>query len=44
VVYAYHELITKDFERLTDEQWAERVAKKDAPPADVPWLSPLLSP
>jgi hypothetical protein len=44
VVYAYHEHVTKNFERLTDEDWAQRVSDKANPPADVPWMSPLLSP
>jgi Protein of unknown function (DUF3160) len=44
VVFAYHELVTKDFERLTDETWAGRVRNTGAPPADVTWMAPLLSP
>lgn len=40
VVYSYHERITKDFERLTDEQWTMDV--QTSPPADVPWLEPVL--
>lgn len=37
---AYHETITKDFERLDDDAWAPM-----APSAtDVPWLSPVVSP
>jgi hypothetical protein len=42
VVFAYHELVTKDFERLTDEVWAGRV--QSAAPADTSWLAPLLAP
>jgi hypothetical protein len=43
VVFAYHELVTEDFERLSDEQWSSRVANPTLP-ADVPWLKPLLAP
>jgi hypothetical protein len=43
VVFAYHELTTNNFERLTDEQWSTRVSSKALPP-EVPWLSPLLAP
>lgn len=42
VVYAYHEHITRDFERLTDEQWASRIAQSPRPD-DVPWLQGVLS-
>jgi hypothetical protein len=41
VVYAYHEHVTEDFERLTDEQWAERFQSGERP-AEVPWLSDVL--
>jgi hypothetical protein len=36
--------VTKDFERLSDEEWSSRVANPTAPPADVPWLKPVLAP
>jgi hypothetical protein len=42
LVYSYHELITKDFERLTDEEWAAKIQSGPAP-ADVPWVSDLLA-
>ena len=38
VVYAYHERITENFERLTDEAWAQTL-KSGPRPSDVPWLS-----
>jgi hypothetical protein len=38
MAYAYHEHITTDFERLTDEAWTERITS-GPPPADVPWIS-----
>lgn len=39
VSYAYHEKVTSDFERLTDEQWAEQVVGA----ADVEWVEPILA-
>jgi hypothetical protein len=44
VVFAYHELMTKDLERLSDEQWSSRVTSPTAPPAAVPWLKSVLAP
>jgi hypothetical protein len=44
VVFAYHEEITSNFERLTDEDWAGRFTGGGARPADVPWLAPVLAP
>ncbi|MET0339508.1 MAG: DUF3160 domain-containing protein [Polyangiales bacterium] len=44
VVYAYHEEITKDFERLTDEEWEKRFYPSAQRPSDVPWLSDVLGP
>jgi hypothetical protein len=41
VVFSYHEVITKDFERLTDDEWAGKYYSM--PPADVPWMSPVLN-
>lgn len=43
VVYAYHEQITQDFERLTDQEWARRFSPPATRPADVPWLSSVLA-
>ena len=43
VVYAYHEQVTKDFERLTDEDWAARFQADGERPADVPWLESVLA-
>lgn len=41
MAYAYHEQITEDFERLTDEVWTERVMS--TPPADVPWAQGFIA-
>lgn len=41
VVSSYHELVTGDFQRLTDEDWASRFASGESPP-DVPWLAGLV--
>lgn len=38
---SYHELVTSNFERLDDEAWKERL--RTEPPADVPWLTPVLA-
>ncbi len=35
MAYAYHEQITENFERLTDEVWTERLLTEA--PAEVPW-------
>jgi len=43
VVYAYHEQVTKDFERLTDEEWALRFRAGAERPSDVPWLESVLA-
>jgi hypothetical protein len=42
MAYAYHELVTRDFERLTDEEWTQRVQTN--PPADVPWMETIVAP
>ncbi|HTU59986.1 MAG TPA: DUF3160 domain-containing protein, partial [Polyangiales bacterium] len=44
VVYAYHELVTEKFKRLTDEDWAQSLRSKDASIKDPAWLAPLLAP
>lgn len=41
LAYAYHERITKDFQRLTDQEWTASV--KTAPPAAPAWLEPIIS-
>jgi len=43
VVYAYHQQVTDDFERLTDEKWVERFRGNGTRPSDVPWLSSVLA-
>lgn len=43
VVYAYHEEITEDFERMTDEEWSARFQQGGERPSDVPWLNGVLS-
>jgi len=40
LVSSYHERITENFKRLTDELWAEEIRK--APPPDVDWLKDLI--
>jgi hypothetical protein len=40
LAFSYHEKITENFDRLTDEKWAAEV--RTATPADVPWMSDLL--
>ena len=42
VVYAYHELVTKNFERLTDQQWAQRFGANGERPAEVEWIGAVL--
>jgi uncharacterized protein DUF3160 len=41
VTFAYHEQITSNFERLTDEAWLNQLAAK-TPPTDVPWMAPVI--
>ena len=45
IVYAYHELITKDFLRLSDEDWAHSYFGQDPSKqaVDVPWLANVLA-
>ncbi|HWO09391.1 MAG TPA: DUF3160 domain-containing protein, partial [Polyangiaceae bacterium] len=40
--YAYQELITDNFERLTDEAWTERVSSGSL--AEVPWAEAFIAP
>jgi hypothetical protein len=42
LAYAYHEQVTNNFERLTDEVWTQRVGSGNWP-ADVPWVSDLVA-
>jgi hypothetical protein len=42
-VSSFHELVTEDFERLTDEAWAGRLTSGQTPPI-VPWLAELVVP
>ena len=42
LAFSYHELVTDNFQRLTDQDWATTLAAGQ--PADVPWLSPVLGP
>ncbi|HKO94788.1 MAG TPA: DUF3160 domain-containing protein, partial [Polyangiaceae bacterium] len=41
MAYAYHEQVTNDFQRLTDEQWSEQLTVQ--PPAEVPWMENLVA-
>lgn len=43
VVFAYHEKVTEDFLRLTDEEWESGFRTGGSRPADVPWLAPALA-
>jgi hypothetical protein len=42
MAYAYHERITVDFERLTDEEWTRSV--EATPPEDVAWMNGIVAP
>jgi hypothetical protein len=42
VVLSYHEHVQEGFSRLTDEDWLSRIQGTE-PPADVPWLEPVLA-
>jgi hypothetical protein len=41
IVSAYHETVTTNFDRLTDERWTTQIGA--TPPAEVPWLAGLVS-
>ena len=43
VVFAYHEQITQNFDRLTDARWASEFAIGNTRPPDVPWMTPVLA-
>jgi hypothetical protein len=40
LAFSYHELVTENFQRLTDQDWAKVAAAQP----DVPWLAPVLGP
>jgi len=40
--YAYHELVTEDFDRLTDERWRERISAGGT--QEVPWAQSFIAP
>jgi len=42
IVFAYHEHLEPGLKRLTDDEWLEQTLR--TPPADVPWLEPVLGP
>lgn len=42
VAFAYHEQVTSDFKRLNDQEWSTQL-RGGAPPADVPWMAPVLA-
>ena len=42
LVSSYHERVTQGYQRLTDQEWSNSLYS--SPPADVPWLAPLLAP
>jgi hypothetical protein len=42
LAFSYHELVTENFQRLSDQDWKTMIAT--SPPADVPWLAPVLGP
>jgi hypothetical protein len=42
LAFSYHELVTENFQRLNDQDWKTMIAT--TPPADVPWLAPVLGP
>jgi hypothetical protein len=41
VVSTYHEVVTKDLERLTDQEWLKRF-RPTSIPDDVPWMKDLV--
>jgi hypothetical protein len=41
VVSAYHETVTDNFDRLTDERWTSQLASAPAP--EAPWIADLVS-
>jgi hypothetical protein len=43
VVFAYHEEVTDNFKRLTDQEWGTRFDPGAPRPADVTWMTPVLA-
>jgi hypothetical protein len=43
VTFAYHEQVTTDYQRLTDEAWLEQLNTTAKPAQDVPWMAPVLA-
>ncbi|MEO6601106.1 MAG: DUF3160 domain-containing protein [Polyangiaceae bacterium] len=41
VTFAYHEVVTENYKRLTDAEWSTELAS-GTPPADVPWMAPVI--
>jgi hypothetical protein len=41
VTFAYHEQVTSNYMRLTDEAWKAQLARA-TPPDDVPWMAPVI--
>ena len=41
VTFAYHERVTKDYQRLNDEEWSA-LLERGTQLEDVPWLAPVL--
>jgi hypothetical protein len=42
LVFAYYELTKDNFLRLTDDEWKQELTQN--PPADVPWIKPVMAP
>jgi hypothetical protein len=42
VVFSYHEVITKDLQRLDDGEWKMRFPGNGSAPEDVPWMRELV--
>jgi hypothetical protein len=40
-VFAYHEHLAQGLTRLTDEEWVQKLNQD--PPAEVPWMAPVLA-
>ena len=43
VVFAYHEQITENFKRTTDQEWAQ-IFETGGRPEEVPWMRDLVAP
>ena len=44
LAYAYHKEVTKDFQRLADEDWNARMNGLGEAPEEVPWLRDVIAP